>query len=85
MITDRIGRREVLLPINHNYYNFPKPYIHLGEISPVETMSQVKKVSPFWKFLSFFRIGGCCYGYCDKLLISKLGFKFLRIPSSDLP
>ena len=59
--------------------------MHLGEISPVEAMSQVKKVSPFWKFLSFFRIGGCCYGYCDKLLISKLGFRFLRIPSSDLP
>ena len=24
MITDKIGRHEVLLPINHNPYNFPK-------------------------------------------------------------
>ena len=32
MITDRIGRHEVLLPINHNRYN-------LEQTSPAETMS----------------------------------------------
>ena len=37
VITDRIGRHEVLLPINHNHYNF-------GETSPVETMSKAKNL-----------------------------------------
>ena len=32
MITDRIGRRKVLLPINHNSYNFQKQQIHLGQM-----------------------------------------------------
>ena len=81
MITDRIGRWEVLLPINHNYYNFPKPSIHLGQTSPVETMSHVQKVSPFWKFFSFFRIGVCSYGYCHKFLIGKFGWvDFIECP-----
>ena len=35
MITDRIGRQEILLPINHKHFNFRKK-IHLEEISPVE-------------------------------------------------
>ena len=43
MITDRIGRQEVLLPSNHNHYNFQKQQIHFGQISMVETMSKVKK------------------------------------------
>ena len=43
MITDRIGRQEVLLPINQNRYNFRKQQIHLGQISLVEAMSKVKK------------------------------------------
>ena len=81
MITDRIGQWEVLLPINHNYYNFPKPLIHLGQTSPVEAMSYVQKVSPFWKFLSYFRIGGCSCGYCDKFLIGKFGWvDFIECP-----
>ena len=63
MITDRIRRQEVLLPINHNCFNFRKQQIHLGLISPVATMSKVKKISPSWKFLNFFRISICCYGY----------------------
>ena len=32
MITDRIGRRKVLSPINHNSYNFQKQQIHLGQM-----------------------------------------------------
>ena len=39
MMIDRIGRQEVLLPIDHNSYNFQKQQIHLGQISMVETMS----------------------------------------------
>ena len=38
MITDRIVRHEVLLPINHDHYNFQKKKIHLGQTSPVGTM-----------------------------------------------
>ena len=54
MITDRIQCQQVLLPINHNCYNFRKQQIHLGQISLVEAMSKVKNMSPFWKFLIFF-------------------------------
>ena len=39
MMIDRIGRQELLLPIDHNSYNFQKQQIHLGQISMVETMS----------------------------------------------
>ena len=56
MLTDRIGRQEVLLPINHNRCNFRKQQMHLGQISLVET-AQGKKIPPFWKFLDIF-IGG---------------------------
>ena len=38
MITDRIGRHKVLLPINYNYYNFRKQQIHLGQICAVKTI-----------------------------------------------
>ena len=48
MITDRIGRLEVLLPNNHNYYNFrKKKQKHLGQTSLVETMSKIKKILHF--------------------------------------
>ena len=40
MITDRIVRHEVLLPISHDHYNFQKKKIHLGQTSPVGTMSK---------------------------------------------
>ena len=53
MITERIGRQEVLLPISLNCCNFRKQQTHLGQISLVETMSKVKNMSPFWKFLIF--------------------------------
>ena len=39
MITDRIGRHKVLLPINRNGYNLRKQQIHLGQICAVETTS----------------------------------------------
>ena len=45
---NKIGRHEVLLPINHNRYNFRKKRkkkLHLGQISPVETVSQAKNSS----------------------------------------
>ena len=44
MITNRIGRRKVLLPINRNCYNFRKQQINLDQRSLVETMSKVKKI-----------------------------------------
>ena len=43
MITDRIGRNKVLLPTNHNHYNF-REKIHLGQTSPVGTMSKAKNL-----------------------------------------
>ena len=42
MITDRIGR-QVLLPINHNRYDFRTQQIYLGQISPLETIPKVNK------------------------------------------
>ena len=67
-ITDKIGQHEVLLPINHNHYNFRKKgkQINLGQTSPVGTMSKVKKFGNFLVFF-FLRVSGCCYGYCDQL------------------
>ena len=44
MITNRIERRKVLLPINRNCYNFRKQQINLDQRSLVETMSKVKKI-----------------------------------------
>ena len=54
MITDRIGRQEVLLPINQNRYNFRKQQIHLGQISLVEAMSKVKKKLSILEIPQFF-------------------------------
>ena len=50
MITDRTGRNKVLLPTNHNYYNF-REKIHLGQTSPVGTMSKAKnlEISQFFQ------------------------------------
>ena len=52
MITNRIGQHKVLLPINHNHYNFGEKKVHLGQKSPVGTISKAK----IWKFpfFSFF-------------------------------
>ena len=51
MITDRIGRNKVLLPTNHNHYNFREKKIHLGQTSPVGTMSKAKnlEISQFFQ------------------------------------
>ena len=54
MITDRIGRQEVLLPINQNRYNFRKQQIHLGQISLVKAMSKVKKKLSILEIPQFF-------------------------------
>ena len=61
MITDRIGRHEVLLPINHNHYNFRKKK-HIGQTSLVGTMSEAKnlEISQF-----FFLVNGYCDQFCD--------------------
>ena len=63
MITDRIGRHEVLLPINHNRYNFCKKQIHLGQKSPVEKKVKEQNSSISEILLFFFSMSGCCYGY----------------------
>ena len=78
MITNRIGRRKVLLPINRNCYNFRKQQINLDQRSLVETMSKVKKIknknkikkkkaNNFGNSSTFFKIGDCCYGYFNQL------------------
>ena len=42
MITDKIGRHEVLIPIYHNHYNFRKK--HLGQTSLLGKMSKAKNL-----------------------------------------
>ena len=46
MITDRIGLHEVLLLVNHNYYNLQKKKTRVEQISPMKTMFKVK-IRPF--------------------------------------
>ena len=59
MFTDRIGRHEVLLQINHNNYNF-RQKIHLN--------TSIKlKFLQFGNSPVFHRISCCCYGSCDRL------------------
>ena len=71
MITDGIRRHEVLLPINHNRYNFRKKQIHLEQTYAVETLSQIKdffisEIPHFFFFFFFCRISSYHYGYCDQ-------------------
>ena len=54
-ITDRIGLKEILLPINPDHFNFRKKQIHLEQISSVETMTSVKNFSILEIALIFFR------------------------------
>ena len=54
MIKDRIGRHEVLLPINYIHLRKKQIHVHLLEkISLAETL--------------FCRVSGCRYGYCNQL------------------
>ena len=48
MIKDRIGRHKVLLPINHNRYNFRKHQIRLGQI--LYKNSSIFEVSLFFSY-----------------------------------
>ena len=50
MITDRIGRHKVLLPINHNHYNFRKKVTFRTNIFRRENVLSKKN----WKFPSLF-------------------------------
>ena len=65
MITYRIGRHEVPLPINHNLYNFRKSqciyHIHLRWKQCLKLKILHFGNSPFFSWIS-----GCCYGYCDR-------------------
>ena len=54
MITNRIGRHKVLLPINHNHDHFRKQEIQLGQMSPVETVSKKENLLNFENSLVFF-------------------------------
>ena len=74
-ITDRFGRQEfeVLLPINHNRYNFRKQ-IHLGQISLVETMSKVKILRAF---LDISRFGATGPPIVDKFLMLEIDCGFI--------
>ena len=54
MITDRIARHEVLLPINHNQYNFRKKKTSRTNISNRNNIIFKVNIFPFWKFPSFY-------------------------------
>ena len=80
MITDRIGRHEVLLPINYNHYNFRENkgilicerafnanYPKLWKISLAKTLLNVSVTnSSILENPQFGRVSGCSYGYFDK-------------------
>ena len=63
-ITEGIGQHKVLLAIYHNHYNFWKKKVHLGQTSPLGTMSKAKNLEICKCF--FFRVSGCCSSYCDQ-------------------
>ena len=56
MITDRIGRYEVLLPVNHSDYSFrkidKKKQIRLRQTSPDGIMSKIKNLENYPVFFS---------------------------------
>ena len=71
IIIDRIGHHKVLLPINHNHYNFgKKPNTSRTNISAREDVLRKKNSSireiPQFFFSLFFRMSCCCYRYCDQ-------------------
>ena len=74
MITDRIGRQEVLFPINHSHYNFQRQQIHFGQISLVETMSKVKILRAF---LDISRFGATGPPIVDKFLMLEIDCGFI--------
>ena len=68
MITDRIGRQEIVLPINHKHFNFRKN--RKNRKTPRTNISSGENVfcSKFLYFGNspvFLWIIGCCYGHCD--------------------
>ena len=70
VITDRIGRHEVLLLVNHNRYNFRENICILLWwksiwIPNVPNTVQCYKFVHFGKFAVWESKCGCCYGYCD--------------------
>ena len=81
MITDRIGRQEILLPINHNHFNFRKK-IHLQQIPPVETMSLVKYSSILEIALFFFGVITGCYSYYSSLFDMDCFFRLTTLFSN---
>ena len=56
MITDRIGRYEVLLPVNHSDYSFrkieKKNQMRLRQTSPDGIMSKIKNLENYPVFFS---------------------------------
>ena len=78
VITERLGQHELLLPINHNRYNFQENECifflvqqrwntkcpKLGKISLAETLSNVTN-SSILENPQFGMVSGCCCGYCD--------------------
>ena len=76
-IKDRIGQHEVLLPINHNYYNLRKKkeiHIYLRHEVPLPIDHNQHKIINLYlleKIFSvetlFCRVSGCCYIYRSQL------------------
>ena len=75
MITDRIGRYKVLLPIiNHDQYNFQEnKCIHFSSCLMLQNLSILEN-------LQFGRVSGCCYGYCDKFCDQWIKMSALKVP-----
>ena len=61
MATDRIGWHQLLLPINHNHYNFRE-----NKCIPFSLPNFTNLNSSVLENPQFGRVGDCCYGYCDK-------------------
>ena len=66
MITDQIGRHEILLPINHNHYNFREKK-NISLFAKEILIPSIEKNSSILENPQFGRASGCCYGYCDEL------------------
>ena len=59
MITDRIGRKNVLLQINHNHYNFREKLIHLFEKGLLIPIMIISVIRDFQEFENFSELENC--------------------------
>ena len=86
MIPEQIGRQEVLLPINHNHYNFRDKIKQMYSLFFCERAfntnypakireNPMLQIRPLWKTESprfSTRVRGCCYGLLINSVIGGL-------------